>query len=405
MVSAWLASMFGGCSQVDVVDGPDVVPIGEGGVAGDGSAGSGSLAGDLNGGDGGMSVEQGGAPGFIDVAIWPTYATPPDGGDTDAVLAAVTTLSAGSLTLPIHARWNELSGATGTPRALAWQRLDAVTKPYRDRDGRVALCIDVVDRTLPAWPFAGPLDEVVAISAMERTLAEVFARYAGDLALLCFGYEVDRYLAVASSAERERLLALVKAAFEYAKVHGPNGLRTGVAVTLDALVSPVAAVDELRQGSEVVAVYDPLDASGQLKEPGSVAAEVAAALATINERDREPRPLSLFEVGYPSSHDAGASEQAQRDYFAALFAELDGRRDAVSFVGVYGLGDRAEQDCEAEMAAFGEPVDDGMPPEEAAQAVSSVRALARCSMGLRAENAAPKLAWPAVLGALSRYAP
>jgi hypothetical protein len=62
MVSAWLASMFGGCSQVDVVDGPDVVPIGEGGVAGDGSAGSGSLAGDLNGGDGGMSVEQGGAP-------------------------------------------------------------------------------------------------------------------------------------------------------------------------------------------------------------------------------------------------------------------------------------------------------------------------------------------------------
>jgi hypothetical protein len=278
MVSAWLASMFGGCSQVDVVDGPDVVPIGEGGVAGDGSAGSGSLAGDLNGGDGGMSVEQGGAPGFIDVAIWPTYATPPDGGDTDAVLAAVTTLSAGSLTLPIHARWNELSGATGTPRALAWQRLDAVTKPYRDRDGRVALCIDVVDRTLPAWPFAGPLDEVVATSAMERTLAEVFARYAGDLALLCFGYEVDRYLAVASSAERERLLALVKAAFEYAKVHGPNGLRTGVAVTLDALVSPVAAVDELRQGSEVVAVYDPLDASGQLKEPGSVAAEVAAAV-------------------------------------------------------------------------------------------------------------------------------
>jgi hypothetical protein len=405
MVSAWLPSAFGGCSRVDVVGAPDEVPIVEGGAAGEGRGASGSLAGDGAGGDGGKSVTQGGAPGFIDVAIWPTYAVTPDSGDADAVLAAVTTLSAGSLTLPIHARWNELSGATGTPRALAWQRLDAVTKPYRDRDGHVALCIDVVDRTLPAWPFAGPLDEIVAGSAMKRTLAEVFARYAGDLSLLCFGYELDRYVAVASSTERERLVAVVRDAIAYAEDHGPPGLRIGVAVTLDALVSPAAAVDELRQGNEVVAVYDPLDASGQLKEPGSVAAELAAALATISGRDPEPRPLSLFEVGYPSSSDAGASEQAQRDYFAALFAALDGQRDDVSFVGVFGLGDRAEQDCAAEMAAFGEPADMGVAPEQAAQALSSVRALARCSMGLRAENAAPKLAWPAVLGALSRYAP
>ncbi len=406
IVSAWLASVFGGCSRVDVVDAPDEIPIGEGGAAGEGRGASGSLAGDGAGGDGGLGITQGGAPGFVDVAIWPTYATTPDGGDADAVLAAVTTLSAGSLTLPIHARWNELSGATGTPRALAWQRLDAVTKPYRDRDGHVALCIDVVDRTLPAWPFAGPLDETVAASAMDRTLAELFARYAGDLSLLCFGYELDRYVALASSDERERLRVVLERAIGYAKEHGPLGLRVGVAVTLDALVSPDAAVDELRHlGNEVVAVYDPLDASGQLKEPGSVAGELVAALATIRERDPEPRPLALFEVGYPSSRDAGASEQAQRDYFAALFAELDGQRDHVSFVGVYGLDDRAERDCDAEMAAFGAPADMGVAPEQAAQMLSSVRALARCSMGLRAENAEPKLAWPAVLGALSRYAP
>jgi hypothetical protein len=406
VVSAWLAVAFGGCSQVDVVGTPEDLPIGEGGVAGEGRAGSGSLAGDGAGGNGGKGITQGGAPGFVDVAIWPTYAATPDSGDAEAVLAAVTTLSAGSLTLPIHARWNELSGATGTPRALAWQRLDAVTKPYRDRDGRLALCIDIVDRTLPAWPFAGPLDETVAVSAIERTLVEVFARYAGDLSLLCFGYELDRYVAVASSTERERLRVVLKRAIAYADEHGPRGLRIGVAVTLDALVSPDAAVDELRHlGNEVVAVYDPLDASGQLKEPGSVAGELVAALATIRERDPDPRPLSLFEVGYPSSSDAGASEQAQRDYFAALFAELDGQRDDVSFVGVYGLGDRAEHDCEAEMAAFGEPTEMGAAPEQAAQELSSVRALARCSMGLRAENAEPKLAWPAVLGALSRYAP
>lgn len=353
-----------------------------------------------------MGIAQGGAPAFIDVAIWPTYAATPSGGDAEAVLAAVTTLSAGSLTLPIHARWDVLSGATGTPRALAWQRLDAVTKPFRDRDGNIALCIDVVDRTLPAWPFAGPLEEAAAVSAMKRTIDEVMARYAGALSLLCFGYEVDRYLAVSSSAERQRLLTLLTEAVAHAKGRGAR--RVGVAVTLDALVAPEAAVDELRRlGDEVVAVYDPLNATGQLKEPDSVATELASALATISQSDAEPRQLALFEVGYPSSSDAGASEQAQRDYFAALFAALDTERDDVSFVGVYGLGDRAAQECEAEMAAFGEAGEpsDGALPDAAAQTLVSVRALARCSMGLRAENAEPKLAWPGVLGALSRYTP
>jgi hypothetical protein len=246
----------------------------------------------------------------------------------------------------------------------------------------------------------------MAASAMERTIDEVVARYGGSLSLLCFGYELDRYAARASSAERQGLVAAVTHAVDYAKRHAPRA-RTGVAVTLDALASPeAAAVDDLRLGDTVVAVYDPFDAAGQLKVPGSITQELAAALATVEQRDDTPRPLALFEVGYPSASAAGASEQAQREYYAALFAALDSERDAVEFVGVYGLGDRAEPDCEAEMAAFGEATGPSETPEpsEPEAALLSVRAFARCSMGLRAENRAPKLAWQGVLGALSRYA-
>ena len=75
-----------------------------------------------------------------------------------------------------------------------------------------------------------------------------------------------------------------------------------------------------------------------------------------------------------------------------------GNWNDVSFVGAFGLGDRAAADCEAEAASFG-----------GTTSAQAQRALVRCSMGLRAETAddpavtTDKLAWPAVIAAVSRY--
>lgn len=357
------------------------------------------MAGDAGAGSGGEYVGAGGAPGSIELGVWPTFAADPNGSrDVQAVLAAVSTLSLGSSTLPLAERWDQLSGATGSPRALTWNRLDAMTQPFRERGGNVALCIGVVDREQPAWPFAGDLDSEAATSAIERTIDEAYARYASNLSHLCFGYELDRYLALASDDERAQLRVFLTHAVDYASRHPARSPKTaiGTAVTLQGL-SDDAELADFILGDEVVAVYDVLDDEASLKPPDSVVDEVTAALGVLDAAQGPKRLLTLFEVGYPSGSDVGSSEQVQRSYYSGLFGLLETRRDAFGFVGIYGLADRSAVDCEAESLVFGGSTD---------AEVAAAWASARCSMGLRAERPAPatdKLAWADVAAALSRF--
>ena len=177
----------------------------------------------------------------------------------------------------------------------------------------------------------------------------------------------------------------------------------GVAITLGALTSAGdAPLDDLLLGDEAVAVYDPLDPSSKLKRPGSVTDELSAALETLAAARGVALPLTLFEVGYPAAEAAGSSESDQNAYYEALFQALSVRRDALGFVGVFGLDDRAPADCADEAAQFG-----------GGTRAKAARALVRCSMGLRAETdqagqtaaARPvdRPAWSTVLAAFSRY--
>lgn len=393
-----VTGLAGACTRVEAVDPPPAVSLDDGGAAGEASGGTGSVAGEGGAGGGGEYMGPGGAPGTIELGIWPTFAVDPnESRDVQAVLASVSTLSRGSRTLPLAERWDQLSGATGSPRALTWNRLDAMTQPYRDRGDGVALCIGIVDRQEPAWPFSGPLDGAEALSAMDRTIDEAFTRYGEHLSHLCFGYELDRYVALASSDERASLLTLLTHAVDYASHHARRTRKTaiGTALTLQGLGNPEAAAAQLALGDEVVGVYDVLDDDAGLKPPTAVVDEVTAALAVLEAAPGPRRPLTLFEVGYPSGADAGSSEKLQQRYFEALFGLLDTRRDAVGFVGIYGLGDRAAAECAAEALAFGGSTD---------AEVAAAWAGARCSMGLRAEPAdTDKLVWPDIAAVLSRF--
>jgi len=385
---------FAACTRVESPGASPGVSLGDGAAAGETAGGAGSLAGEAGAGSGGEYLGSGGAPGAIELGVWPTFAAEPNGSrDVQAVLASVSTLSLGSSTLPLAERWDQLSGATGSPRTLTWSRLDAMTQPFRDRGGGVALCIGVVDREQPAWPFSDELDSVEATSAIERTIDEAYARYGNYLSHLCFGYELDRYLALVSAAERASLLVFLTHAVDYAQHHRSRHPNTaiGTAVTLDGLSDDPSLADFML-GDEVVAVYDAVDEEAALKAPGSVVEEVRAALSVLDAAPGPKRLLTLFEVGYPSGADAGSSEQLQRSYYGGLFALLDTRRSAFGFVGINGLADRSSADCEAEALAFGGSTD---------AEVAAAWASARCSMGLRAET--DKLAWPQVAAALSRF--
>jgi hypothetical protein len=392
-VIAVTAGLFAACTHVKTGNPPSVA-IGDGGTAGEGSGQPGSPAGAGGDGMGGEETSSAGAPASVEMSIWPTFAADPEQArDAQAVFASVSVLSAGATTLTLAENWNELSGATGSPRTLAWSRLDAMVKPYRDRNGSVAFCIDVVNRRDPAWPFTTLLAFDAARQAMHRTIDEVFARYAAQLSHLCFGYEVDRYLAQASSDDADALLALLKDAVAYAREHPAHGeaLAVGVAVTLGALSDPHNAAAPWLLGDEAVAVYDPLsDDAAELKPPSSGAEEIASALDALAEGSG--LPLALWEVGYPSA--AGSSEKAQRQFFDGVFELLGKRPDHISFASVFALNDRAASDCDAEARAFGDDA-----------AGAALRSEARCSMGLRAEQdqTAGKLAWSTVLSALAQF--
>lgn len=394
---AAVVGAFAACTRVEAADPPPGVSLTDGGVGGDASGGAGSLAGGSGEGGGSDYQSEGGALGTLELGVWPTFASDPQQAlDVQAVRASVSALSLGAVTLPFAERWDRLSGATGSPRLAAWNRLDAMTKPFRDRGANLALCIDIVEREEPAWPTTTDLEGTDATSAIERTIDEVYARYSSYLTHLCFGYELDRYLAVASTEDAARLLAFLEHAVDYASRHPLRATKTqiGSAVTLQALLGPADSLSDLLLGDEVVAVYDPLDADATLKPPASVVDDLSAALENL-EATGLRRQLTLFEVGYPSSPDVGSSGAEQKAFYEALFGLLDGRRDDFGFIGVYGLGDRAAADCEAEAPSFGalsEP------------ALLSARATARCSMGLRAERPeTEKPAWQDVAAALSRY--
>jgi hypothetical protein len=266
--------------------------------------------------------------------------------------------------------------------------MDAIVAPYRDRGGHVVFCIDVVDREQRAWPFSQELDADAARVAIHRTIDEVYARYAAQLSHLCFGYQLDRYWAVAPKAERARLSDFLEEAVGYAARHPARLERqaVGVAVTLDALAAGTEALKPLLFGDEVLGVYDPLDSSVSLKAADSGAREVAAALSAL---DGTGRSLALLEVGYPSR--AGSSEKAQRAYYDALFGVLDAERSRIGLLGIFSLADRSPNDCDVEASSFGD-----------APAAAELRSEVRCSMGLRAEGGT-KLAFAPVLAALARY--
>ncbi|MDF3067360.1 MAG: hypothetical protein K0R38_2961 [Polyangiaceae bacterium] len=397
VVLATLGATFAACTSVEVAEPDPSPPLQEGGAAGQTSGGAGSVqAGMSSRGDEDPS-SSGGDPGSLELGIWPTFVNDPNRSrDVQAVSASVAALSAGSSSLPIFERWDALTFASGAPLNATWSRLDATVEPYRARRGKLTLCIGIVDRAVPAWPFGGGLDSDSARSAMEQTVDEALSRYGGMLAHLCFGYELDRYWAGATTAEREQLLSFLKQAVKYASSHPLRSTRTaiGVALSLGALSGegdvPLA---ELNVADELLGVYDPLGEGAELKAPEAVGDEVVAALETVASLPGARVPLGLLEVGYPSAESVGSSDAAQLAYFQALFTALDERRDQLSLVSVFGLGDRAAAECEAEATVFG---------GSGTGVVPVARAAARGSMGLRAEGA-DKPALAEVLAAIARY--
>ena len=122
-----------------------------------------------------------------------------------------------------------------------------------------------------------------------------------------------------------------------------------------------------------------------IPSPGSIALDLDA----IDDVD-PGRPVALVEVGYPSSDDVGADEEAQGLFYDALFGALESRRASFPLVVVSRLHDLGAEACASEGVAL----------DEEQELVLAYR----CSTGARDASDEAKPAWVSFVAGAARLA-
>jgi len=333
----------------------------------------------------------------VRVGLVPVPATTSDAGATtaDETRAHAEVVAAGARAVTLTRSWSELFSTATTPNLEALSRLRAARSYYRDAGVDVLLCLGLVDRQRMARPSAlgGSWQSAEVVRAAEQLIDETFAGAGTELAYLALGVELDRYLTILPSVERDGFQKFVLHALDYARRHPSRPSRTRVGVTLssDAIISSsLPELAALIAASDVaIASYYPIDQGFVARAPSRIAADLEALSASVSS-DAGPSPIVLQEVGFPSAESAGGSLEKQKLFFDGLFAALEMRRDRFPFVSVYALNDERAARCEAEAMAYGAPGDP--------KAIAFL-----CSLGVRGSGAAPKPAWVSVLGGLATF--
>jgi hypothetical protein len=397
-----LAALLVGCTSADPIDVPHAAVDG-GGNGGAGGAGGGTGAGP---GDAAVSdakdVDVPDAPVVpVLMGIAPSPHFEPGTAPTQAAQleAQLDTIAVGSRGVPMVRRWDALFVDGATPVMAEWQRLEGTAALYSKAGRGMLLCLAIVDRQLDARPAALGLgwDTPVSMTAVESLIDRAFNTVSsinGELPFLALGTEVDRYLAVVSSAERAGLTKLLLHALSYAKSHPgrPADTKVGITFTADALMSPpTAEMTALMAASDVVmATYVPLDVDFDARPPSAVAGDLDA-LALSAPDAAKSLPIVLQEVGYPSDAMNQSSDEQQKTFFTNLVQALSTRRARHPFVGIAALHDAEPGVCQAEATALGQPA--------SAKLIS-----ARCSLGLKAGSGEAKPAYATAKDALATFA-
>jgi hypothetical protein len=371
--------------------------------AGDGAAGTGGTGSNGDGGDADSQptdaseefVLPEASSVVVRVGVLPVAASA-DGGPTQAneTLAHLEIVAAGSRASTIVRRWDDLFTSATLPEPAAWQYLGGISKLYADAGRSVLVSLAVVDRTLDARPsgVTGTWSSATTISAGHALVDRTFATFGAELAYLAIGNEVDRFLALAPTAEREAFVTFAKSVIDYARAHPslPPGAKIGVSATTDALTQPSPELAELIAASDVpIASYHAVDASFVARPASAAASDLDALWAAIGG-DGGSKEIVLSEVAYPSSSESGSSLEQQRAFFDGLFVALLSRRERFPFVVVRGSHEEPAEVCDAHAVAIGAP---GSPAASAAY----------CSFGLRAAAGDDKPAWGSVVDGLATF--
>jgi hypothetical protein len=248
------------------------------------------------------------------------------------------------------------------------------------RGRTVLLGLQLINTTAKEVPadLAATAFDAPAMRARFRALIDSLApQIRSSVTYLSIGNEVDVYLA----AHPDKLTAyehFYDDAVAYVHTVAP-AVKVGVTVTFDgANGAGREAMAALGSTSDVIIMtYYPLGANFSPRGPESVLTDLPRMVTLAGGK-----PLVLQEVGYPSADLLASSEAEQAQFITNVFTAWREQEQAIPFLSVFLMHDLTPAICDGLGTYYGLP--DNAPFEAFL-----------CSLGLRAANGTPKLAWQA----------
>lgn len=205
-----------------------------------------------------------------------------------------------------------------------------------------------------------------------------------NVVYLSIGNEVDVYLSL-HPADWPGYRSFYHDAAAYLHRRAPS-LKIGVTTTY----SGASGIDSLNvrslnDSSDVfILTYYPIGNQFAPRPPSVVATEIARMVSLTRGR-----PLVLQEVGYPAATTLGSSEQDQAQFVTNVFSAWQTHGTVIPFLNFFCMHDFTRAQCDSLAQYYGLP--NSQPFKDFL-----------CSLGFRAVNGTPKLAWQAFVDSASR---
>ncbi len=270
-------------------------------------------------------------------------------------------------------KWSTLEPASGIAINAFIDGLNSFEDFYPDT---ILLGIQVINTTAketPADLLAVPFDDPQMLQRFEALIDAILARLDHPVRYLSIGNEVDVYLGN-HPQEWAAYQTFFAGAAAYVHQVAPS-IQVGVTVTYNGWRDHADEVQRLNQPSDVLIVtYYPLGAAFMTDNPDAPLTDFPNMIQLA-----DGLPVVLQEVGYPSAALLDGSEAEQAQFIHSVFAAWRSVGDAIPFLDVFMLHDVTEQMCSDLEGYYG---------------LSHPNFHAYlCTLGLRAADGTPKLAW------------
>ena len=232
-------------------------------------------------------------------------------------------------------QWGELEPA---PMLYRDAELDAANRLFAGKGVRILLGIDPIDGSLggrgtPPELEGTSFDDPALITRYEQLLDHVLSRIPDlDVAVLMVGNEVNAHLV--ETNEWQPYATFYAAVGDHARAVAP-GLRVGVTGNGELVTDPIQRdpMKMLNQSSDIISLTQ------------WVSTDVHDYFDLLTS-EYPGRPISITEIGFPSSPVLGSSEAHQAFFVRDVFSAWDEHSTQIEHISFFDLHDMSAEEAQ-----------------------------------------------------------